>query len=445
MRAEDVSPALPADKQPRTLRRIKKHPVSRRSFLKTSATVAALSLARPGAAGPNDRIRTAVIGCRNRGPQVATACLKSGQFEIATLCDCDSIMFDIAMKNLEDLLKKKPKFEKDFRRVLEDKDIDAVIVATPDHWHAAMTVLALDAGKHVYVEKPASYNVQDGKEMVAAQDKHANLAVLVGSQQRSGKHFAEARDFIKSGALGKIAFCRAWITHRRALVPVVPDSTPPASLDYDLWLGPAPLRPYNENRVHYNWRFFRDYGTGEMGNWAAHWLDIVRWCLDLDYPKSVTGYGGTYVDHDAKEWPDTQTVLYEYPDLTVLWELRLWTNFELQGADAGAEFDGDKGSVVISRNGWRFYPPDGRFQDHASSETEVRHATNFAEAIRGAAKPVAPMLEGHKTSVLCHMGNIAVTANRRLEFDAATQTFANDAEANTHLARTYRTPWSLPG
>ena len=419
---------------------------SRRKFL--AGTMAASALAassiRVHAQSPNEKIRVALIGCRNRGFQVAQSFLRSKQFDLAALCDCDSAMFDVAMKELQKDLPAAPKRESDFRAVLNDKGIDAVINATPDHWHGLMTSMALEAGKHVYLEKPASYNIADGQAMLRAHAKHPNLTVLIGSQQRSGKHFAEAREFVRSGALGKVGFARAWVTHDRKMLDAVPDSPPPPTLDYDLWLGPAPQKPYNANRVHYNWRFMRDYGTGEMGNWAAHWLDIVRWCLDLDLPDRVSGYGGTYVVKDAKEWPDTQTVLYRYPELTVLWELRIWTEFRLHDCDTGAEFAGEKGTLVVTRNGWAFTPKEGPKKTAPAGEMELAHARNFAESIRGTAQPVAPLEEGHKTAVLCHLGNIVGTLNREIAFDPATETILNDKEAARLAVRECRAPWKYP-
>jgi predicted dehydrogenase len=375
---------------------------------------------------------------------VAQSFLRCGQFDLTTLCDCDSAMFDVAMKELTKDLAKEPGTAHDFRKVLDDKSVDAVIVATPDHWHGVMASMALEAGKHVYLEKPASYNIADGRAMLRAHANHPNLTVLVGSQQRSGSHFASAREFVRSGALGKIGFARAWVTHDRKAVPVIPDSPPPETLDYDLWLGPAPEKPFNANRVHYNWRFMRDYGTGEMGNWAAHWLDIVRWCLDLDLPTRVAGYGGIHVVHDAKEWPDTQTVLYQYPELTVLWELRIWTTFELHDSDTGAEFAGEKGSLVVTRTGWKFTPKEGEKKECPAGEMELAHARNFADSIRGLAKPVAPLDQGHKTAVLCHLGNMVGSLNREIVFDPHSETITDDKEAAALAARDCRDPWKYP-
>ena len=417
---------------------------SRRTFLKTSGVLAASSLVEGQEASANDRIRVAIVGCRNRGHEIASAFLATGQFDIATLCDCDTAMFDRALSKIKGDLPNAPAQEQDFRRVLDDPGIDAIVNATPDHWHALMTIMALDAGKHVFLEKPASYDMADGKAMMAAQAKHPRLSVLVGTQQRSGAHFREAREFIQGGGLGKVAFCRAWITSERKFLAAKPDTAPPATLDYDMWLGPAAARPYNETRVHYNWRFFRDYGTGEMGNWGAHWLDIVRWFLDLGYPSSVAGHGGVFVCKDAKEWPDTQTVVYRYLELTVLWEQRIWTRFPLNGEKFGAEFDGEKGALIITRDGWTFYPKEGESQRHPETELDKAHARHFADCVRGDAEPVASMQDGHVSAALCHLGNISVTLNRELRFDAATETFLDDKEANALLTRKYREPWSLP-
>ncbi len=420
--------------------------VTRRTFIMTSAaaTGALLSPTRRAKAAPNERIGVAIIGCRNRGHQVAANCIASGQFDIVSLCDCDEAMYARAAEQLKGKVAETPPYVRDFREVLENPAVDAVVNATPDHWHALITAMALDAGKHVYIEKPVSYNLEDGKAMVRVQKRHPELKVLVGTQQRSGSHFHQARDFVRSGGLGKVAFCRAWVTHNRGTIPIVPDSEPPGTLDYDMWVGPAPYRPYNEPRVHYNWHFMRDYGTGEMGNWGAHWLDVILWFLDLDWPSGVSGLGGTFVVHDAKEWPDTQTVLYRYPDLTILWEQRLWTEYPIHGETVGAELGGDKGSLIITRKGWLFYPKDGERVDHAGSEMEVAHALNFAESIRGQAEPVAPLAEGHLTAGLCHLGNIAAMVNRRIAFDAESQTIKDDEQATAMLGRPYRAPWQLP-
>jgi predicted dehydrogenase len=417
--------------------------ISRRTFLGSAAAVTALAGAGARGADANDRINVGIIGCRNRGPQVAEAMQKAGQFNITTFCDCDEGMIAMAMLNSMDWIEKKPAKETDFRRLLDNPDIDAVVIATPDHWHAQMTAMALDAGKHVYVEKPASYNIFDGKAMAAAQDQHPDLMVQVGTQQRSGEHFQDAKAFIQEGGLGRIGFTRACIIHQRPFLKKVPDSKPPEKLDYEMWTGPAALEPYNENRVHYNWHFMRNYGTGEMGNWGAHWIDIVLWTLGLDYPSSVAGMGGQYVMQDIKEWPDTQTTLFHFPEMTLLWEQRLWSKFGIGGQGCHCEFHGEKGAIVISRKGWTFHPKDGKPEWHDGTELEVNHAANFAKAIRGEEKPAAPMHEGHKTAVCCHLSNITATVNRMVNFDGAAQAITGDPEAEAMMRRDYRNPWKL--
>ncbi len=418
--------------------------LTRRTFLKTSAaaTIAATSHANASAL---ETINVAIIGCRNRGKQLAENFSASENLRVTALCDCDSSKLDEAMQALAGVLPTAPKIAADFRRCLDDPSIDAVAIATPDHWHAAMTVLALDAGKHVYVEKPASYNIGDGRAMMAAQQRHPDLVVHVGTQQRSGQHFRDAKDFIAAGGIGDVAFARAWVTHTREPIARIPDSAPPPTLDYEMWVGPAPMRAYNENRTHYNWHWVRDWGTGEMGNWGAHWLDVARWLLELDVPRRVSAHGGAFVEHDIKEWPDTQTVLYAYPELTLLWEQRLWTEYTSNRMRSGVECSGSKGTLLIDRDGWAVHPREGKAERNPRSELERAHAQNFADAIRGIAPSNAPLVEGHKSAILCHLGNIATLLNRTLSFDAATESIVDDAEAATLATRENRSPWSIPG
>lgn len=419
--------------------------ISRRTLLKRSAALAAASAtSQTLAAGANERIRVGVIGTRNRGWQNVETFQKSGRFEIATLCDCDSTSLDLAMAKIEKVLPTRPALEKDFRSILDDKRIDAVIVATPDHWHALMTVMALEAGKHVFVEKPASFNIDDGKAMVAAQKRHPKLVVAMGTQQRSGQHFKDAKAFIDDGGLGKIALARAWMAGNRVVVPKVPDSDPPKELDYDMWVGPAPMKPYNKEKVHYNWHFTRDYGTNDAGNWGGHYLDIVRWFANLDLPTAVSGFGGKYIVHDEKEWFDTQTAIFHYPNLTAIWEMSHWNAVGPFGMDTGAEIRGEKGTVFIDRSGWTFQPEKGEPVRHPPSDLEGPHVRNFADCITAGAKPAADIIEGHKTAVWCHLANIATLLNRTVRFDPKSQTIEGDAEAAAFQGREYRKKWPMP-
>lgn len=416
--------------------------LSRRTFLQTAATATAVGLAAPRAFGANERIRVGVLGCRNRGHQVASNMLGTGQFEIATLCDVDTRMLARGKFELRKKMQNTPKEERDFRKVLEDPDIDAILVASPDHWHACMTILALQAGKHVYCEKPASFCIGEGIDMVAADKAHPNLVTMVGTQQRSGEHFMEARQFIQEGGLGKVGFARAWIVQDREFIKKVPNSAPPEELDYDLWVGPAPWRDYNEELTHYNWHFDRNFGTGEMGNWGAHWLDVARWLCDVGVPDRASGYGGQYVKKDAKTTPDTQTALYHYPEMTLLWEQRIWSKFNVQDKGGAVEIGGGKGSLIINRSGWTFYPMDGEPEQHRGSNLDGAHAENFAASIRGEATPNASMEDGHLSAVLCHLGNVTATLNREVVINPDDLTFVEDDEANALRDRKDRDPWS---
>lgn len=417
-------------------------PVTRRTFLKSTAA-ATIAATAPASASANDRVNVAIIGCRNRGHQNASSFLSTGEFNVVALCDCDTAMVDVALKKLDGQLDRKPALETDFRRVLENSDVDAVAICTPDHWHAVMTLLALDAGKHVYVEKPVSFTIDEGRAMSEAARKRPELTVAVGTQQRSGEHFKDAKAFVAEGGLGKVAFARAWITHTRDSIHELPDSKPPATLDYEMWVGPATMHPHNDSRTHYNWRWVRDWGTGEMGNWGAHWLDVARWLLDLDLPVAATGHGGPYSTKDTKDWPDTQTVLYEYPELTLLWEQRLWTEYTVNSMRSGVELDGEKGTLLIDRSGWVFHPRDGKAVRYSRSELARSHARNFARAIRGDETVAASIEEGHKSAALCHLGNLSTILGRRIEFDGEGQTIVNDAEAASLQHRENRAPWRV--
>jgi len=419
--------------------------ISRRTLLKTPAAIAAAAaVVHARAAGSNERIRVGVLGVKNRGWQNAETFYKSGRFEIVTLCDCDRSSFDFAAGKLEKVLPGTPKFEQDFRRVLDDRSIDAIVVATPDHWHALMTCMALEAGKHVFVEKPASFNINDGKAMVAAQQRHPKLVVAMGTQQRSGQHFKDAKAFIDGGGLGKVAFARAWMVGKRVVVKKVPDGDPPAGFDYDLWVGPAPLRPYNREKVHYNWHFMRDYGTNDAGNWGGHYLDTVRWFLNLDLPTAAAGFGGKYAVQDEKEWFDTQTTMFQFPDLTVVWEMRHWNEQGFERKGTGAEFRGDKGTLFIDRGGWTIHADKAEPVTHPGSRLEEPHVENFADCIAGRAKPAADIVEGHKTAVMCHLANITTLLNRSVRFDSASQTIQGDPQAAALQAREYRSGWKIP-
>ena len=430
-----------------------KRAVNRRQFLGSSAKKAAVAAGMVGLAGAtavaassakataSERVRIATIGVRNQGKTLTSHLATLPDVEIAALCDVDESLRPTAMSTLSDG-RTAPRWESDFRRVLDDPSIDAVVIATPDHWHAAMTILACQAGKDVYVEKPVSHNVREGPQMVAAARRFGRV-VQSGLQQRSGSHFQSAVDFVRSGKLGAVHLAKAWTVHRRKPIGRKRDSTPPDGVDYDLWLGPAPARAFNANRFHYNWHWFWDYGTGELGNWGTHMLDVARWGLGVGLPTRVSATGGRFHFDDDQETPDTLVVQYAYPRATIVWEHRLWSTHGVEGRSAAAAFYGELGTLVVDRGGWKVYDFAETIASD-SSEQPIAHLRNFIDCVKNRSRPAADIETGHISSALCHLGNIAYRVGREVTFAPETATFAGDRDANLLLSRSYRTGWELP-
>jgi len=417
--------------------------LDRRHFLQTTAAATTLTaLTAAGAAKkPGEKIVLAVMGVHGRGRGLLSGFSSLDGTEIAWLIDPDANVLPAAVKIVEDKQKRTPKTEKDVRKVLEEKDIDALVIAAPDHWHALATVWACQAGKHVYVEKPISHNVVEGRRMVEAARKHKR-AVQAGTQRRSGAHILSAAEFVRSGKLGKVPFVRTWIAGDRKTIGHKKDAPVPAGVDYDLWLGPAPQRAFNPNRFHYNWHWNWDYGTGELGNNGIHALDVVRMVLDLDAPLRITGAGGKFFYDDDQQTPDTQLATFDFPACTVLWEHRIWAKTGVEGEPWGVTLYGEKGTLVFDRKGW--HVADGVQASDKETAIERPHLQNFLDSIREGKRPNADIEEGHKSTRLCHLGNIAFRTGRALRFDAKTETIVDDAEANRLLGRTYRAPFVLP-
>ncbi len=410
--------------------------LSRRSFLAGSAALAAAAYSR-AADKPNDKVRLAVMGVHGRGRDLARSFVKCDGVEVVTLIDPDENLFPKAVKELPAA----PKLEKDVRRALEDPSVTALVVAAPDHWHALATIWACQAGKHVYVEKPISHNLIEGRRMVQAARKHGRV-VQVGTQRRSAPHFMSARDYVRSGKLGKVPFAKAWIGGNRPSIGKKPDGPVPAGVDYDLWLGPAPQRPVNPNRFHYEWHWNWDYGTGELGNNGIHGLDCVRMLLDLDAPSQITSAGGKLFYDDDRQTPDTQVAAFDFPGTTVTWEHRIWAPKPTNGESFGVELFGQKGTLIVDSKGWRV--EDGEAASDKATDPQQAHVQNFVDCVRGSARPNADIEEGHKTTRMCHLGNIAHRVGRVVTFDAATETLVNDAAANALLGRSYRKGFELP-
>jgi predicted dehydrogenase len=418
--------------------------IDRRTFLGAAGALA-VSASRAWAYAPSERVRVAIIGVRGRGNELAHEFASNPGSEVVALCDIDDASFARPVKTVEKVTGKAPRIEKDFRRLLDDKEIDAIAVAAPDHWHALMTVMGCQAGKDVYCEKPVSHNVVEGRRMVQAAHKY-NRVVQAGMQRRSMPHVQEAIQRVQSGEIGKVGMARAWIHQQRKPIGPGTPAPVPAGVDYDMWQGPAPDRPFMSNRFHYNWHWFWNWGTGEIGNNGIHGNDVARWGLGVDAPTAVVSGGGNYL-FDDREVPDTQIVTFEFPNACLVWEHRLWSTHGTEGMGFGIGFYGDKGTLLVDAKSWRIEDPDGGgkpIEGPQTSGSASPHIQNFLDCVKSRDKPNADIELGHLSTRLCHLGNIAQRVGRKLTFDAATESFPNDPDANKLLSREYSRRFEMP-
>jgi predicted dehydrogenase len=440
-------------------------PHNRRTFIrKSAATTAGLGLAGslPLSAfshsripGSNDRITLALIGAKNMGWGDLKDLLEQPNVVCKTLCDVDDAVLADKARELVEGGHNKPLLEKDYRRVLEDKDIDAVIVGTPDHWHCLPTVEACEAGKHVYVEKPLANSIGESNAMLDAARRTRRL-VQVGQQQRSGTHWKSAIDFVRSGKLGAIRQVKYWANfdYGAGNWPV-PDSAPPAGVDYDRWLGPAPKRPFNKNRFHGSWRMFRDYGGGLMTDWGAHLVDMGLWAMDvITPPRSVRSLGGNFANRDrALEMPDTLTVLYEMDGFNMVWEHNGGVQSGPYDQLYGVLFMGTNGTLVADRDKWRVFPEWGgkewRMEEveevPGDQKSHLNHCENFIRAIRFGDALNADIEIGHRAALYAHLGNISYWADERVVYDMMLRRIINSKAADALVTPEYRAPWEFPG
>ena len=426
-------------------------PATRRQFLHASAASAlTLSAASYGrTAGANDRVRVAVMGVRSRGKDLLKLFAARPNVEVVHLIEPDENVIAAALKAAPGA--SPPKVGKDVRKVLDDPAVTALVVAAPDHWHALATVWACQAGKHVYCEKPCSQTLAEGRRMIDAARRYKRV-VQIGTQRRSAAHVASAREYVQSGKLGKVAFARAWIAGGRKPIGKKGPAPVPAGVDYSLWLGPAADGPFTPNRFHYNWHWFWDLGTGEIGNNGIHGLDVARNVLGFDAPTRVTAAGGKYAfGDDDQQTPDTMTAAFEFPagpggagGCTVVWEHRVWERSGPEGEAFGVSIHGEKGTLVFRKGGWEVRDGDGA-KDAADAGMMAAHVQNFVDCVRDGKTPNADVEEGHRSTRLCHLGNIAFRTGKALPFDAATETFPGHADANALLRRAaYRKGFDLP-
>lgn len=420
---------------------------TRRDFLKTAGVIAAAS-AMPAAigAGPNDKIAVACIGIRGRGNSVMHSFIADPDCEVTHLCDVREAVLNQRGAEVKAKTGKMPKLVRDYRDLLGDPSIDALMIATPDHWHALLTIEGCLAGKDVYVEKPASHNIREGRVAVAAA-RQKDRMVQMGTQIRSAAFLREARDFVKSGALGKVISGRAWETGRSKAVTLVADSAPPAGLDYHLWQGPSPERAYNKTIVEGAWRWMFDYGTGDLGNDGVHRIDYCRYVMGLDtFPDAISASGGKFFFQDDQQWPDTLFVNFDYPAHVIQYEMRLWSKPKLFGAGEGAVIYGENGWMQLTNTSWKAYDPEGKVMQEGRSDVgQTAHVRNFLQAVRSRnrASLNQEIYSGHISTVMCHAGNIAWRTGKKLRFNAATETF-DDAAANNLIGRVHRKGFELP-
>lgn len=433
---------------------------SRRSFVKKSAlSVAGLSMASSALSysriiGSNERINVAMTGVRSRGKGLIGSVAGIKDTNIAMICDVASDVLNERIAQVSKAQKSKPVGEKDFRKIAENKDIDAVFISSPDHTHTAFAIMAMQGDKHVYVEKPLSHNPWEGDLLVAAQKKYGKV-VQVGNQQRSAPTSIQAVKDIRDGIIGDVYSAKCWYANNRGTIGTGKSVTPPDWLDWDLWQGPAPRRDYKDNYVHYNWHWFWHWGTGEVNNNGLHELDVCRWALGVDHPTKVSSSGGRFFFDDDWEFYDSQTVNYEYEgDKSISWEGQSCNGLLQYERGRGSIIYGNKGSILFDRNGYFAYDPKGKvikeMKEAVQSETTglvgagplvTYHMKNFLSAIKSGTSLNSPVDDINKSNLMCHLGNIAQKLDTPLTIDNRTGKIIGNDYAMQMWGREYEPGW----
>lgn len=437
---------------------------SRRSFLNQATTTAAGLSLLPGSAfssifAPAETINVGVIGANGMGWADTQSMLRNENVRCIAICDVDESVRERRKNDYSSIFPNEVQLYKDYRKLLENKDIDAVVIGTPDHWHCKMMVDALEAGKHVYVEKPLANSIEECYIMEKAAEKYKKV-VQVGQWQRSGTHYQRAIDIVRSGDLGKIRTVKVWAYQGwMKPIPVKPDGPVPEGVDYEMWLGPAPKRSFNPNRFHFNFRWYWDYAGGLMTDWGVHEIDIALFAMEAKAPKSVTATGGKFAyPDDASETPDTLQAIFEYDNFTMLWEHATGIDGGNYGRTEGIAFIGNNGTLVVNRGGMELIPeeetkdgirrykmPDMPDQGRQGNYLDL-HTKNFADAIRKNDPSLAKCapVSGSTAAINAHMGNVAYRTGRKVYWDNATHTFKNDDGATAMIKAAYQNGWKLP-
>ncbi len=433
--------------------------IDRRQFIIEGGT-AALGMSVLGRFGPSrgtpqpsDRVAAAVMGVNSRGNELATALARTGA-EVRYVCDVDSRAVEKTVADVVAIGGQRPRGITDFRRALEDRSLDALVIAAPDHWHAPATLLALQAGKHVYVEKPCGHNPREGELLVEAQRRYGKV-IQMGNQQRSAPESIDLMQRIRGGAIGRPYFARAWYANTRGSIGRGAEAAVPAWRVYELWQGPAPRTPYRDNVVHYNWHWFWRWGTGEICNNGTHEIDVCRWALGVEFPTRVTSSGGRYHFDDDWEMTDTQVVSFEFESgAAITWEGRSCNGRPIENRGRGVAIHGTDGTAIVDRSGYVIYDLENeevarRIRAETGDALDTRgggshtdrHLVNFQDAVRGEATPASPIDEGNKSQLLCHLGNIAQRTTGSLTCDPHTGRILGNADAMALWSREYEPGW----
>jgi predicted dehydrogenase len=416
--------------------------IDRRTFIAGAAAGAAVAAtSRARAADANSQVVLAIMGVNNRGSQLATGLAKQPTARIAYVCDPDERAIKKGIAAATSNGGPAPKGIRDFREVLDDPAVDGLVVAAPNHWHAPATILACAAGKHVYVEKPCSHSAEEGELMIAAARK-AKRTVQVGMQRRSGELYKQVIDKVRGGALGEVLYAKSWYMVDRPSIGKGKETPVPEWLDYSLWQGPAPERPYRDNILHYNWHFFWHWGDGELGNNGVHTIDLCRWALGVDYPSRVTIAGGRLRYDDDQQTPDTVTATYQFGKKLLVWEGLSWSHPYFRRSAIGIELRGEAGTLHVDDGGYTLYDRSSKeIEKHKAGRGDAEHLKDFLDAVRDGHRTAADIEDGHKSALLCHLGNIAYRTGSILETDPSNGHIRNNAEAEKFWRREYRPGW----
>jgi predicted dehydrogenase len=405
--------------------------------------------------GAGEIIHLAVIGCNSRGSSMAGTFARQTDTLVKYICDVDDLAILKGIKAVKDITGNEPAAVKDFRKILEDKDLDAVYIAAPDHWHAPAAILSLKAGKHVYVEKPLSHNPREGEMLVEAAEKYKKI-VQIGTQRRSWPVLTQGIKELKDGVIGKVYMAKTWYANSRGPIGIGKVVPVPSNIDYELWQGPAPRRPYKDNLIHYNWHWFWNWGTGEALNNGTHDIDVARWGLGLDYPSKVNSVGGRYQFKDDWETPDTQIITYEVPGAVIVWEGRSCNGSYNDKRSRGVIFHGENGSLHTGDNSYIIYDNKNKVVKDVKSDIVITeglnttspgealdalHVSNFLENIRAGRKPFADALCGHKSTLWMQLGNIAQRTGHTINIDPSNGHIVGDNEAMKLWTREYEKGW----